>query len=136
MLVGILVPALIFRLSGMAMIACLVSFAYGIVGFLDDFIKIVKKRSLGLKAYQKIIGQFGIALITALYAYYSPEIGSSIYLPFSGGELDLGWAYIPVAIFVIIAGKGDEDYQEIGGVKHHFSDRETVASLLNENAHL
>ena len=37
---------------------------------------------------------------------------------------------------IIIAGKGDEDYQEIGGVKHHFSDRETVASLLNENAHL
>lgn len=102
-LAGILVPALIFRLNGMAMIACLVAFAYGIVGFLDDFIKIVKKRSLGLKAYQKIIGQFGIALITALYAYYSPEIGSSIYLPFSGGEFDLGWAYIPVAIFVIIA---------------------------------
>lgn len=37
---------------------------------------------------------------------------------------------------IVIAGKGDEDYQEIGGVKHHFSDRETVASLLNENAHL
>ena len=33
MLVGIIVPALIFRLSGMAMIACLVAFAYGIVGF-------------------------------------------------------------------------------------------------------
>ena len=37
---------------------------------------------------------------------------------------------------IVIAGKGDEDYQEIGGVKHHFSDRETIASLLNENAHL
>ena len=37
---------------------------------------------------------------------------------------------------IVIAGKGDEDYQEIGGVKHHFSDRETGASLLNENAHL
>ncbi len=33
---------------------------------------------------------------------------------------------------IVIAGKGDEDYQEIAGVKHHFSDRETVAQLLDE----
>lgn len=37
---------------------------------------------------------------------------------------------------IVIAGKGDEDYQEIGGTKRHFSDRETVAALLRENAHL
>ena len=33
---------------------------------------------------------------------------------------------------IVIAGKGDEDYQEIAGVKHRFSDRETVAQLLDE----
>ena len=33
---------------------------------------------------------------------------------------------------IVIAGKGDEDYQEIAGVKHHFSDREAVAQLLDE----
>lgn len=41
-LAGILVPALIFRLNGMAMIACLVAFAYGIVGFLDVLLKLSK----------------------------------------------------------------------------------------------
>ena len=58
---------------------------------------------MGLRAYQKIIGQFGIALITAVYAYRSPYIGSSIMLPFTDKLFDLGVFYIPVAVFVIVA---------------------------------
>lgn len=83
--------------------ALLVTFAYSLVGFLDDFIKIKLKRSLGLKAYQKVIGQFGIAIVLAIYAYNHPFIGSSIYLPFSGKELELGVWYIPFAVFVAIS---------------------------------
>lgn len=101
--VAVAIVCAIYRLSGMALIAALTAGAYGIVGFLDDFIKIVKKRSLGLRAYQKIIGQFGFAAIVAVYAYNSPYIGSSVYLPFTDQMLDLGIFYIPIAVFVIIA---------------------------------
>jgi len=103
-LAGILAGTLVFSINGMefALPALLVTFAYSLVGFLDDFIKVKLKRSLGLKAYQKIIGQFGIAFIVALYAYNNPLIGSQIYLPFLGIEWDLGIYYIPFVIFVMI----------------------------------
>lgn len=104
-LAGLLAGTLTFSMAGMEFVlpALLATFAYGMVGFLDDFIKVKRKRSLGLKAYQKIIGQLGIAFIVALYAYNNPYIGSSIYLPFSGAEWDLGVAYIPFVMFVIIS---------------------------------
>lgn len=104
MLAGILVGTLSFTVGSMdfALPALLVTFAYGLVGFLDDFIKVRLKRSLGLRAYQKIIGQFGIAFIVALYAYNNPYIGSRIFLPFTGLEWDMGIYYIPFVMFVMI----------------------------------
>ena len=77
-----------------------IGLAYLIVGFLDDFIKIYKKRSLGLRAYQKIIGQFGIALIVAWYGYIT--LGGKVYVPFMN-TVDFGIWYIPFAMFVILA---------------------------------
>lgn len=94
------VTALVFGFREEALVATLASFCYGLVGFLDDFIKIVKKRSLGLRAYQKIIGQLGIALIVAIYAY--KNIGTDIFVPFVG-QVDLGIWYIPFAMLVMIA---------------------------------
>ncbi len=104
MLAGILVGTLSFTGGSMEFVlpALFVVFAFGLVGFLDDFIKVRRKRSLGLKAYQKIIGQFGIAFIVALYAYNNPYIGSKILLPFSSLEWDLGIYYIPFVMFVMI----------------------------------
>lgn len=104
-LAGILAGTLAFSMAGMEFVlpALLTTFAYGIVGFLDDFIKVRRKRSLGLKAYQKIIGQFGIALIVALYAYNHELVGPVIYLPFTGGEWNMGVWYIPFVMFVMIA---------------------------------
>ena len=102
MVLALLVTALVFRFRGSALIATLATVGYGLVGFLDDIIKIIKKRSLGLRAYQKIIGQFGIALIVSIYAYKSEFIGSSILIPFVGA-VDLGIWYIPFAMFVVLA---------------------------------
>lgn len=103
LLVGILAGSIFFSMAELTLAALLTTFAYGIVGFLDDFIKIRRKRSLGLKAYQKIIGQCGIALVVALYAYNSPLVGSVIYLPILGLTWDLGIWYIPFVMFVMIA---------------------------------
>ncbi len=100
MMIAIGIGALIFQFKGGALVATLATLGYGLIGFLDDFIKIFKKRSLGLRAYQKIIGQFGIALIIAWYGYQ--YIGSDIFVPFVG-NVDFGIWYIPFAMFVIIA---------------------------------
>lgn len=80
--------------------ALLVTVGYGIVGFLDDFIKVKMKRNLGLRAYQKLIAQFGIALVFAWYL--KNELGTELYLPFTNAVFDLGWFYIPFAMFLII----------------------------------
>lgn len=78
-------------------------FAFGIIGFLDDFLKIHKRQNLGLKPYQKIIGQVAISVIIAIFAYKNIYIGSEILLPFSSKVIDLGWLYIPFCIFVFLA---------------------------------
>ncbi|MDD3921565.1 MAG: phospho-N-acetylmuramoyl-pentapeptide-transferase [Eubacteriales bacterium] len=104
-LAGILAGTLAFYIDGVefALPALLVTFVCGLLGFLDDFIKVRKKRSLGLKAYQKIIGQFCIALIVALYAYNSPYVGPVLLFPFTGAQWDMGIYYIPFVMFVVIA---------------------------------
>lgn len=77
--------------------------AYGAIGFLDDFLKVRWKNNKGLKAYQKVVFQLGVALITAIFAYRSPYIGSKIALNFGFGEWDLGYFYIPFAVITFIA---------------------------------
>lgn len=104
-LAGIFAGTLAFSMEGMEFIipALLTTFAYGLVGFLDDFIKVNRKRSLGLRAYQKIIFQFGFAFIVALYAYRNAYIGPTVVLPILGTEWDMGLLYIPFVMFVMIA---------------------------------
>ena len=89
--------------SRLATITLLVTLAYGLLGFLDDFLKIKFKHNEGLKAYQKAIGQFGIATIIAFFVYNSGLVSNKIFLPFSLGELDLGIWIIPFIIFFFLA---------------------------------
>jgi phospho-N-acetylmuramoyl-pentapeptide-transferase len=80
-----------------------VTLGFGLVGFLDDYIKVVMKRSMGLRAWQKMVGQF---LITAVFAYYIAnytDLGTSVIIPFTHGcELDLGFWYYPFLFFAVI----------------------------------
>ncbi|MDD4110607.1 MAG: phospho-N-acetylmuramoyl-pentapeptide-transferase [Clostridia bacterium] len=87
----------------LAVISLAVMLAYGTLGFLDDFIKIRYKRNEGLKPYQKIIGQGGIATIIAFYAYYSNLVGSNLVVPFTSIEINLGVFIVPIIIFVYLA---------------------------------
>lgn len=77
----------------------LVTLSYGLLGFLDDFIKIRYHHNEGLRPYQKIIGQFGLALIVSLYIYFSGRTS----LNFFGITFDIGAFIIPLAILVLIA---------------------------------
>ena len=76
---------------------------FGVVGFLDDYIKIVMKRSEGLNPIQKLIGQF---VITGIFAYYivtSPDIGTGMLIPFTGKYLQLPvWLFVPALFFIIL----------------------------------
>lgn len=101
---GILAGTLAFSLSAteLALPALLCTAGFALVGFLDDFLKVRIRNTVGLRAYQKILAQFLIAGILAVYAYRSPFIGSKIYLAFLDLEWDLGVFYIPAMMFIVI----------------------------------
>ncbi len=73
-----------------------------LIGFVDDYIKVVKKRSLGLIWWQKVVGQAVIGLAFSAYCYASPLVGSKIIVPFANVEWDLGVWYIPLMTLVIM----------------------------------
>lgn len=83
----------------LAVWALLFTVLFGLVGFLDDFLKIAKKRSMGLMAWQKIAAQFVLALGFAIALYFHPAVGSTVWLD----RTDLGIFFIPYAMFVIVA---------------------------------
>lgn len=75
---------------------------FGLLGFMDDFVKVVMRRSLGLRAYQKLIGQFVLALILSLIAVKALGRGTDVTIPFTAIHWELGLFYYPVAAFIII----------------------------------
>lgn len=80
-----------------------VFFAYGVVGFLDDFIKIRFKHNQGLKAYQKILIQLAIAVLVAFYVYGDVAIGDKLRIPFSNIQVKIGFGIVPLVIFIYLA---------------------------------
>ncbi|WP_353094072.1 phospho-N-acetylmuramoyl-pentapeptide-transferase [Tissierella praeacuta] len=79
------------------------TFGFGVIGFVDDYIKVVKRRSLGLKAYQKLIGQVILATILAVYQSSTSVLGTKLIVPFLHNQyLDLGPLYIPFIAFVVV----------------------------------
>ncbi len=75
---------------------------FALIGFADDFVKVRLSRSVGLTPKQKLVPQAVFAVGIALLAYLNPYIGSSLKVPFSNSEIDLGIAYIPIMAFVIV----------------------------------
>ncbi|MEG0255804.1 MAG: phospho-N-acetylmuramoyl-pentapeptide-transferase [Vagococcus sp.] len=75
-------------------------FLYGLLGFLDDFIKVFKKRNLGLNSKQKLIGQIVGGII--LYAIMKSEgISDMLYIPFIG-DVNLGFVFGAFAVFWLV----------------------------------
>lgn len=100
-----LVIASLFFLKGNieGMVVLLMTLGYGVIGFIDDYIKVVKKRSLGLRAKQKIAGQVLITAFFVWYLYHS-GVGTDILIPFTNGmTIDLGVFFIPF-VFVVVIG--------------------------------
>ena len=78
--------------------------AFGLIGFLDDYLKVVLKRSDGLFPMQKMALQIVVTAIFAFYIVKVAEIPLTMLVPFSGGyRWDIGWLAVPV-LFVAVIG--------------------------------
>lgn len=76
---------------------------FGLIGFIDDYLKISRKNTLGLSALQKLILQFLVAILTIWLLTTYVGINQRLILPFSGGKkIDIGFFYWPFAIFAIV----------------------------------
>lgn len=104
-LAALLITVLTSGLKSSDMTLLLVStFGFGFIGFIDDYIKIIKKRNLGLRAYQKLIAQIILAVILAIYQSNTSNSGTKIIIPFLENRyLDLGVLYIPFVVFVVVS---------------------------------
>lgn len=83
------------------MILLLVLFGYGLIGFLDDFIKVVLKRNLGLTSLQKLIGQIVIAVISFLLLGMI-EFDTGLFIPFTSISIDLSVLYVLFIVFWLV----------------------------------
>ena len=99
---ALLLPVLLLGQNSPALWLAMISFlGFGAIGCCDDLLKIVWRRSLGLTAWQKLIGQFLVIAIVLYVAAQSFGRGTEIVFP-GGATLELGWAYYPIiAIFLV-----------------------------------
>ena len=103
-LLGVVVTSLFYVKDFPKIIPVLfMTVGFCVLGFLDDFIKVVLRRSEGLTPAQKMAGQL---VVTAVFAYYMVQIsdvGLTMLIPFSGGKyLDIGWLAVPLLFFAVI----------------------------------
>lgn len=82
---------------------------FGLIGFLDDYIKVVLKRSLGLRAREKLLGQVLLAGGLACWEMFRSDRGTSLIIPFSGlvtpggMQVELGWwLYLAFTVFIVV----------------------------------
>jgi phospho-N-acetylmuramoyl-pentapeptide-transferase len=81
----------------------LVTILYGAIGFIDDYLKVVRKSSKGLRVWSKLSMQTGIALCAGMVLYYHPHFDSRLTFPFFKAFLpDIGVGYIVLAILVVV----------------------------------
>lgn len=76
---------------------------FGLVGFLDDYIKVVLKRSMGLSPAQKMTLQLVITGIYAVYLATTDSLGIPMKIPFTDKMIDFGFLNVPVLFFIVIA---------------------------------
>ena len=75
---------------------------YGFVGFMDDYIKVVKKRNLGLTVRQKLVLQFLVAAVILVIEYCAGQTRTIFIIPFANWQWDLHLFYWPVSVILIV----------------------------------
>lgn len=87
------------------------SLGFGLVGFLDDYIKIVFKRSLGLTARQKLFGQLLFSIVVCAMLY-NMDHSTAISVPGTSWGFDLGWFYYPLVVIIMFAASNSVNFTD------------------------
>lgn len=82
-------------------LALFVMLGHFVIGFIDDYIKVVMKRNLGLKARQKLLGQILMAIVVTYFGVHNLGLRTDLWIPF-GGNVDLGFLYYILIFFVLV----------------------------------
>lgn len=98
-ILGILIASAILIKDLKTVMVLYLSISFGIIGFVDDYIKVVLKRNLGLTEKQKLLMQLAAAIIFIWVLYQNGQINSMLKLPMG---FDLSYLFIPFTLFVII----------------------------------
>jgi len=103
---GIIVAAvvgLLVKFDIHLLMMLVVSFGFGVIGFIDDYIKVVKKRNLGLTAWQKLILQAALSVCYVIVLNKTGDLSTEIVIPFTDFTVAMPWwLYIPFILFVVI----------------------------------
>ena len=104
-LLGIVIASLFYvRRYPMIIPVLFVTLGFGFIGFIDDYIKVVMKRSMGLHAWQKMLGQI---VVTGVFAYYVEkysDINNELIIPFLGKTVQLNSTLYVILLFFIVLG--------------------------------
>lgn len=102
-LLGLIISAVLFAGNSTEVwLALFITIGHGLIGFLDDFIKVVLKRSLGLKARQKLAGQIIMAVALAYIGSVYFGRGTDLWIPLVGVNVDFGPLYYVLIFFVLV----------------------------------
>ena len=102
-LVAIVVGTLVSMASEpLALMALFVTLGHGLIGFVDDYIKVVKKRNLGLRAKEKLLGQIIMAVCVVFIGTRWFGITTELWIPLFGWTIDLGALYYFFACIVLV----------------------------------
>ncbi len=103
MMILAIVVAVFFAapLDASVLLALFVMLGHAVIGFIDDYIKVVKKRNLGLKARQKLLGQILMAAVVIYVGVHMLGLSTELWIPFAG-SVDLGILYYVLVFFVLV----------------------------------
>jgi phospho-N-acetylmuramoyl-pentapeptide-transferase len=102
---AVIVPFLIFsRFSVASLTVMIAALGNAAIGFADDWIKIVRRRSLGLSARYKLLLQLALALFVGFVALHFVGLDTRVDVPFTSWKLELGGIGFYALIFLVIAG--------------------------------
>ena len=103
MIIGIVAATLACaEINTQILVALFILLGHFVLGFLDDYIKVVKKRNLGLKARQKLLGQILISIVTIFFATEELGIATTLWIPLIDENLDVGIFYYILVLLVIV----------------------------------
>lgn len=143
-IVSVVITSVLFIRENRQIIPVLfVTLGFGLIGFLDDYIKIVMKRSLGLNPVQKLGLQI---IVTAIFAYYIVNYsvaGTKMLIPFTGGiscgsYIDVGILFVPMMFFTVLGTVNGANFTDgldglVTGVTIIIAVFYTVVSYMTEN---